>query len=83
MPRENEDIVVNETNMLLLSDAAWSESKHITIIDKARKFLASGAKVSAICWTTAAPASFRLLNQRSHTSNVLGFLEMFSLDYKN
>lgn len=78
-----EDIVVSETSVLLLPGAnTWDDPKHGTIIEKASEFLSVGAMVCAICGATAALANFGLLDQRPHTSNGPGFLEMVSPSYK-
>lgn len=77
------DIVVNETSVLLLPGAdTWNDLKHGAIIEKAGEFLSFGATVCAICGATAALAGFGLLDQRPHTSNGPGFLEMASPGYK-
>ncbi len=78
-----EDIIVNETSVLLLPGAdTWNDPKHGAIIEKAGEFLALGATVCAICGATAALAGLGLLDNRSHTSNGPGFLEMVSPCYK-
>ena len=78
-----EDIAVSETSGLLLPGAnTWNDPKHGAIIEKAREFLSSGALVCAICGATASLANFGLLDQRKHTSNGPGFLEMVSPGYK-
>jgi len=78
-----DDIVVSETSILLLPGAdTWSDPKHGAIIEKASEFLSFGATVGAICGATAALANFGLLDQRPHTSNGPGFLEMVSPGYK-
>lgn len=78
-----DDIVVNETSVLLLPGAdTWSDPKHGAIVEKASDLLSSGAAVCAICGATVALANFGLLDKRSHTSNGPGFLEMFSPHYK-
>ncbi len=78
-----DDIVVSETSVLLLPGAdTWNAPKHSAIIEKASEFLSIGATVCAICGATAALANFGLLNNRPHTSNGSGFLEMFSPGYK-
>lgn len=46
------------------------------------EFLSLGACVCAICGATTALANFGLLNNRPHTSNGPGFLEMFCPTYK-
>lgn len=78
-----DDLVVSETSLLLLPGAeAWDDPKHGAILDKAREFLSAGATVCAICGATAALANLGLLDQRPHTSNGPGFLEMFAPNYK-
>lgn len=78
-----DDIAVKETSVLLLPGAnTWSEPKHGAIIEKARELLSAGAMVGAICGATVALADAGLLDERRHTSNGQGFLEMFSPTYK-
>ena len=78
-----DDIDVNETTVLLLPGAnTWSDAKHGAIIDKANALLSFGGTVCAICGATAALADVGLLNQRPHTSNGPGFLEMVSPGYR-
>lgn len=77
------DIKISKTSVLVLPGAdTWSDKRHTDIIEKAREFLSLGATVCAICGATAALASSGLLDNRFHTSNGPGFLEMFSQDYK-
>lgn len=77
------DIAVNEKSVLVLPGAStWDDSKHDTIIEKAEMLLSAGATVCAICGATAALANVGLLNQRLHTSNGMGYLEMCSPCYK-
>ncbi|MCL2484547.1 MAG: glutamine amidotransferase [Endomicrobia bacterium] len=78
-----DDIVINETSILLLPGAnTWNDQRHGAIIEKASEFLSLGATVCAICGATAALANFGLLDKRPHTSNGPGFLEMVSPGYK-
>ena len=78
-----DDMVASETSMLLLPGAnTWSDPKHEAIIKKASDFLSVGAAVCAICGATVALADYGLLDQRPHTSNGPGYLEMFSPGYK-
>ena len=78
-----DDIIVNETSVLLLPGAdTWNDPKHGAIIEKASEFLTLGATVCAICGATAALAGFGLLDNRPHTSNGPGFVEMVSPCYK-
>lgn len=78
-----DEMVVSGTSMLLLPGAdTWSSPKHAAIIEKASEFLSLGATVCVICGATAALASAGLLDDRLHTSNGAGFLEMVSPCYK-
>lgn len=78
-----DDVVTSETSVLLLPGAdTWNDPKHGAIIEKASEFLSLGAMVCAICGATTALANFGLLDNRPHTSNDVGFLEMFSPCYK-
>ncbi len=78
-----DDIAVNGRGVLLLPGAdTWNDPKHSSIIEKAKEFLDAGATVCAICGATAALAGAGLLDNRPHTSNGPGFLEMVSPNYK-
>ncbi len=78
-----DDIAVNEASVLILPGAdAWSDAKHGAVIEKAKELLSAGAVVCAICGATAALASAGMLNNRPHTSNGQGFLDMVSPGYK-
>lgn len=78
-----DDIAVSKTSMLLLPGAdTWSDPKHGAIIKIAGEFLTFGATVCAICGATAVLANVGLLDNRPHTSNGPGFLEMVSPGYK-
>lgn len=77
-----EDIVVSKTSVLLLPGAnTWNAPSRSAIMKKASEFLSFGAAVCAICGATAALAGIGVLNQRPHTSNGPGFLEMISPGY--
>ena len=77
------DIVMSEKSVLLLPGAnTWDDPKHNAIIEKAGKLLSVGAVVCAICGATVALANAGLLDQRPHTSNGAGYLEMVSPAYK-
>lgn len=78
-----DDVVVNKKSVLLLPGAnTWDNPKHGAIIEKAGELLSVGAMVCAICGATVALANAGLLDQRPHTSNGAGYLEMFSPSYK-
>ena len=77
-----DEMAVRETSVLLLPGAdMWNDPKHCAIIRKAGELLACGGTVCAICGATAALARAGLLNDRPHTSNGPGFLEMFAPGY--
>ncbi len=76
------DIAVDEKSVLLLPGAnTWNDTKHGAIIEKAGELLSAGATVCAICGATVALANAGLLDQRPHTSNGMGYLEMCSPCY--
>lgn len=78
-----DDIVISETSILLLPGAdTWNDPKHAAIIEKASELLSTSGMVGAICGATAALANHGLLDNRSHTSNGVGFLDMVSPTYK-
>ena len=78
-----DDLAVSATSVLLLPGAnTWSDPKHGAIIERAGALLSVGATVCAICGATVALANRGLLDRRPHTSNGVGFLEMFSPAYK-
>ncbi len=78
-----DDMVVHESSVLLLPGAeTWNDPRHGAILEKASELLSSGATVCAICGATAALAGLGLLDDRPHTSNGPGFLEMVSPGYK-
>ncbi|MGG5317924.1 type 1 glutamine amidotransferase family protein [Enterococcus sp. AZ072] len=78
-----EDISMDETSVLLLPGAdTWSDPKHSAIIEKTSELLSLGATVGAICGATVALANAGLLDNRPHTSNGPGFLDMFVPSYK-
>lgn len=78
-----DNIVMNDKSVLLLPGGnTWDEPKHGAIIKKATELLSVGATVCAICGATVALARAGLLDQRPHTSNGAGFLEMFCPNYK-
>lgn len=77
-----DDIIMSNTTVLLLPGAdTWNDPKQEAIIEKAGELLSLGATVGAICGATVALASAGLLNDRPHTSNGPGFLDMFVPNY--
>ena len=78
-----DDMIASETSVLILSGAdAWNDPRHGAIIQKASEFLSVGATVCAICGATNALANVGLLDNRPHTSNGVGYLDMFCPSYK-
>lgn len=78
-----DDIEVNDKSVLLLPGAdTWSEPEHIAAVQKACELISCGGTVCAICGATVALAHTGLLDNRPHTSNGAGFLEMFCPSYK-
>ncbi|MCR5289327.1 MAG: glutamine amidotransferase [Treponema sp.] len=73
-----DDIEISEKTVLLLPGAdTWADTKHDAIIQKASALLSCGGTVCAICGATVALANAGFFNERPHTSNGKGFLEMF------
>lgn len=78
-----DDIAANNQSVLLLPGGnTWDDPKHSPIVKKAAELLSVGAVVCAICGATAALANAGLLDHRPHTSNGVGFLDMFCPNYK-
>ncbi|MDY5971725.1 MAG: DJ-1/PfpI family protein [Butyricicoccus sp.] len=78
-----DEIALDETSVLLLPGAnTWDESEHGAAIETAGRLLAAGGTVCAICGATAALARAGLLDDRPHTSNGPGFLELFAPGYR-
>ena len=77
------DIQVTKDNALILPGSdSWSEADNLRILQIARQFLEAGGLVAAICGATVALANMWLLDNRKHTSNGAGFLNMFCPEYK-
>ena len=77
------EIAVSEKSVLLLPGAnTWDDPRHSVMMKKAGELLSAGALVCAICGATVALANAGLLDQRLHTSNGAGYLEMVSPSYK-
>lgn len=78
-----DDMVLSENSVLLLPGAnTWNDPQHGAILEKASELLAAGGTVGAICGATAALAGCGLLDERAHTSNGAGFLDMVCPAYK-
>ncbi len=77
------EIAVSEKSVLLLPGAnTWDDPRYSVMMKKAGELLSAGALVCAICGATVALANAGLLDQRPHTSNGAGYLEMVSPSYK-
>ncbi len=78
-----EDLKLDEKSVLLLPGAnTWDDPIHGAIVQKASELLSCGGLVAALCGSTVALAHAGLLDDRPHTSNGAGFLEMFCPTYK-
>ena len=78
-----EDIQVNKDNVLILPGSdRWSASENFWILEIAKRFLEAGGLVAAICGATVALANMGILDDKKHTSNGAGFLNMFCPEYK-
>ena len=69
--------VLSQSILLLPGGNTWSDAKHMPVINKAKEIVLCGGAVAAICGAALALASAGLLDERPHTSNGPGFLEMF------
>ena len=77
------DVQVNKDNVLILPGSdSWSESENFRILEIAKRFLEVGGLVTAICGATVALANIGILDNKKHTSNGAGFLNMFCPEYK-
>ena len=74
--------VLSQSILLLPGGNTWSEEKHGPVVDKAKEILTSVGTGAAICGATLALASAGLLDERPHTSNGPGFLDMFCPSYR-
>ncbi len=70
-------------NVLVLPGAdTWADEKNWGVLNCAKEFLDKGLTVCAICGATVALANVGILDNRKHTSNGAGFLDMFCPTYK-
>lgn len=77
------DIQITKDNALILPGSdSWSEADNLQILQIAKQFLEAGGLVAAICGATVALANMGLLDDKKHTSNGAGFLNMFCPEYK-
>ena len=68
--------------LILPGSDSWSEADNFQILEIAGRFLEAGGLVAAICGATVALANMGLLDDKKHTSNGAGFLNMFCPEYK-
>ena len=79
---EISEIVMDSTSVLLLPGAdTWNDPCHDSVLETAKKLLALGGTVGASCGATTALARVGILDNRHHTSNGAGFLDMFVPQY--
>lgn len=77
------DIAISESTVLLLPGAErWQQPEHAAVLKVAEKLLEANAVVAAACGATVALASHGILDSRPHTSNGVGFLDMFCPEYR-
>ena len=78
-----DDMKIGESSVLLLPGAdTWNDPKKFAAIEKAGALLSAGGTVCGICGATIALAAAGLLDHRPHTSNGVGFLDMFCPGYR-
>ena len=78
-----DSIAVDAQSVLLLPGGnTWDRPEQDAIISKAAELLSVGATVCAICGATVALAHAGLLDDRPHTSNGEGFLDMMCPGYR-
>lgn len=72
-----------EGDLLIFPGAdTWMEEENKNIIEMVESLIDRGVIVAAICGATFALANAGILNNRKHTSNDKGFLEMICPEYK-
>ncbi len=77
------EVTFSAGDLLILPGAdTWMEEEHRTVIEIVESLIKRDVIVSAICGATVALANAGILNDRKHTSNGSGFLEMMSTEYK-
>ncbi|MBN1469859.1 MAG: DJ-1/PfpI family protein [Fusobacteriaceae bacterium] len=77
------DVQFSKGDLLILPGAdIWMDKKHQNIIELVKSLINNGVIVAAICGSTMALANAGILNNKKHTSNGKGFLEMMCPNYK-
>jgi putative intracellular protease/amidase len=80
---EIDEIEFNEGDLLILPGSDnWMNDTNQKIVDIVSKLLDKKVIIAAICGATLALAKNGLLNNRKHTSNDKGYLEMVCPNYK-
>jgi putative intracellular protease/amidase len=70
------DVSPEDSAMLILpGGASWDRGGNAEAVELAKKFLAAGVPVAAICGATGGLARAGVLDDRAHTSNALQYLE--------
>lgn len=78
-----DEIIISKENALILPGSnAWNEEKNWAIVSVAKEFISKGGLVAGICGATVALANLGILDNYYHTSNGVGFLDMFCQAYK-
>ncbi len=71
-----EEVRPEDWGLLILPGGdSWLEPGHGPVLELARRFLAAGKAVAAICGATLALGAAGILDDRAHTSNDLGYLK--------
>jgi putative intracellular protease/amidase len=65
----------SSAGLILPGGESWDQGKHSAALDQARRFLAAGVPVAAICGATAGLARAGLLDDIQHTSNAREYLQ--------
>jgi putative intracellular protease/amidase len=77
-----DDIILTDNDILILPGAdTWMNEENKNIIKLVSERIATKTIIAAICGATVALANNGLLNNRHHTSNGKGFLEMVCSQY--
>lgn len=70
-----DDLSPSDSALLILPGGqAWDEGHNQQAVEAARRFLAAGTPIAAICGATSGLARGGLLDQRHHTSNARDYL---------
>jgi putative intracellular protease/amidase len=67
--------------LILPGSDAWMNAEHDGVLNLAKKRIAEGKPVAAICGATAGLARVGALNEKKHTSNAMEYLKYSSAAY--